>query len=199
MDYSVLKRNFENHKFKTAYFATKEEAADYLAGKIHGETVGFGGSMTAKEMGLYELLGKDNTVIWHWMASDAEAARSQARSATVYILSANGVSETGELVNIDGTGNRLAMSLYGPKKVIYVVGKNKIEPDLASAVKRAKNVASPKNAMRFGKKTPCVATGGERCFDCSSPERICNATLIVERAMTGMETEVIFIDEELGY
>lgn len=199
MDYAVLKKNFENHKFKTSYFATKEEAAAYLADKIHGEVVGFGGSMTAKEMGLYELLGVDNTVVWHWMTEKAEKGRREARAASVYILSANGVSETGELVNIDGTGNRLSMSLYGPKRTFYVIGKNKIEPDLASAMKRARNVASTKNAIRFGTKTPCVATGGERCFDCNSPERICNATVIIERAMTGMETELLFIDEELGY
>lgn len=199
MDYALLKKNFENHRFKTAYFATKEEAASYLADRIHCETVGFGGSMTAQEMGLYELLGKDNTVIWHWKSDDAQAARLRARDATVYILSANGVSATGELVNVDGTGNRLAASLFGPKKVVYVVGKNKIEPDLPSAMKRARNVAATKNAIRFNKKTPCVATGGERCFDCNSPERICNATVILERPMNGMETEILFIDEELGY
>lgn len=198
MDYQVLKKNFENHRFKTAYFATKEEAAAYLKETVRGETVGFGGSMTAKEMGLYELLGENNTVYWHWEEPGRETLL-KARDASVYILSANGVSETGELVNIDGTGNRLAMSLFGPKKVIYVIGKNKIAPDLASAIQRMRDTACTKNAMRFQKKTPCVANGGGKCFDCNSPERICNAMVIMARPMGGMEVELLFIDEELGF
>ncbi|MCI8511140.1 MAG: LUD domain-containing protein [Lachnospiraceae bacterium] len=198
MDYQTLKKNFENHRFKTAYFATKEEAADYLVKTVRGEVVGFGGSMSAKEMGLYERLSETNTVLWHWMGP-AQETRFLARDATVYILSANGASETGELVNIDGTGNRLAASLFGPKRTIYLIGKNKIEPDIAAAMKRARNVAAVKNAERFRTKTPCVASGGEKCFDCNSPERICNATVILERPMKGMETELLFIDEELGF
>ncbi|MCI8454634.1 MAG: LUD domain-containing protein [Lachnospiraceae bacterium] len=198
MDYQTLKKNFENHRFQTSYFATKEEAADYLVKMVRGETVGFGGSMSVKEMGLYERLGEMNTVLWHWVGP-AQKTRLLARDATVYILSANGVSETGELVNIDGTGNRLAASLFGPKRTIYLIGKNKIEPDLVSAMKRARNVAAVKNAERFQTKTPCVASGGEKCFACNSPERICNATVILERPMKGMETELLFIDEELGF
>lgn len=199
MDYSLLKKNFEAHRFHTSYFETKEEAAEYLTEQLKGETVGFGGSMTAKEMGLYEKLGRENKVIWHWEAEDPAKARLEARDASVYILSANGVSETGELVNIDGTGNRLAASLFGPKRVIYIVGKNKVEPDLHSAINRARNVAAVKNALRFGTKTPCVASGGEKCFECSSPERICNAMVILERPCTGMEVELVFINEDLGY
>lgn len=199
MDYSELKKNFENHRFHTSYFETKEAAAEYLAGEIQGETVGFGGSMTAKEMGLYEKLGKENTVIWHWEDKDPAEARLRARDASVYLLSANGVSATGELVNIDGTGNRLAASLFGPKRVYYLVGKNKIEPNLHAAIDRARNVAAAKNAVRFGKQTPCVASGGEKCFQCNSPERICNAMVILERPCTGMEVELVFINEDLGY
>ena len=119
--------------------------------------------------------------------------------STVYILSANGVSETGELVNIDGSGNRLAASLFGPKKVYYIIGKNKIEPDLKSAMDRARNTACTKNAMRFQIKTPCVANGGDKCYDCNSPARICNAFLILERPCSGMEVELLFVDEELGF
>ena len=119
--------------------------------------------------------------------------------STVYILSANGVAETGELVNIDGTGNRLAASLFGPKRVYYIIGKNKIAPDLASAVERARNTACTKNAMRFQIHTPCVADGGKKCYDCNSPERICNAFLILERPLNGMEVELLFVDEELGF
>lgn len=200
MNYQALKKNFEEHRFHTSYFAAKEEAAAYLKEKIHGEQVGFGGSMTLKAMGLDSILKEDNEVVWHWLDDmPAAEARRKAMNSTVYILSANGVSETGELVNIDGTGNRLSASLFGPKKVYYVIGKNKIAPDLPSAIRRARNIACTQNAMRFGVKTPCVANGGDRCYDCSSPMRICNATVILERPMVGMEIELLFVDEELGY
>lgn len=200
MNYEKLKNNFENHRFHTSYFETKEAAAAYLKERIHGELVGFGGSMTAKEMGLDEILKEDNEVVWHWRADmPADEARRKAMNSSVYILSANGVSETGELVNIDGTGNRLAASLYGPKRVYYVIGKNKIAPDLHGAIARANNIACTKNAMRFQTKTPCVANGGDKCYDCNSPARICNAMVILSRPCNGMEVELLFVDEELGY
>ena len=123
MDYGKLKKNFEDHRFLTSYFETREEAAAYLKEKIRGEKVGFGGSMTCQEMGLYELLKENNQVVWHWKDEmTAAEARRAAMDSTVYILSANGVSETGELVNIDGTGNRAAASLFGPERVFYVIG-----------------------------------------------------------------------------
>ena len=127
MDYGKLKKSFEDHRFLTSYFETKEEAASYLKEKIRGERVGFGGSMTCQEMGLYELLKENNQVIWHWKDElPAAEARRAAMDSTVYILSANGVSETGELVNIDGTGNRAAASLFGPERVFYVIGRNRL-------------------------------------------------------------------------
>lgn len=200
MDYQLLKKNFENHKFRTSCFETKEEAAAYLKETIHGERIGFGGSITIKEMGLDQILKEDNEVVWHWLSDmPAAEARRKAMNSTVYILSANGVSETGEIVNIDGTGNRVAASLFGPKRVFYVVGKNKIAPDLHSAINRAKNIACTKNAVRLGVKTPCAANGGDHCYDCNSPARICNATVILERPMNGTETEIVFVNEELGY
>ena len=113
MDYAVLKKNFENHRFHTSYFETKEEAAAYLSNQIKGEKVGFGGSITAKEMNLFEILGKDNEVIWHW--EQGPDARIKAKDSTVYILSANAAAATGQIINIDGTGNRLSESLFGPK------------------------------------------------------------------------------------
>lgn len=198
MDYQVLKKNFENHRFKTAYFDTKEEAAAYLKEKVNGVTVGFGGSITSQEMGLYDLLKENNTVCWHWQEPGKETLL-KAQNADVYILSANGVSETGEIVNIDGTGNRVAASIFGPQKVYYVVGKNKIAPDLHSAIRRAKDIAAAKNAVRLNRKTPCVANGGDKCYNCNSPERICNATVIIERPCGGMEVELLFVNEELGY
>ena len=196
MDYAVLKKNFEDHRFQTSYFETKEEAASYLKEQIVGKSVGFGGSVTTREMGLYEKLGENNQVYWHWEVPGPETYRN-AHNADVYILSANGVAETGEIINIDGTGNRLAASIFGPKKVYYIVGKNKIAPDIPSAIKRAKDIAAAKNAVRLNRKTPCAATGV--CHNCSSPDRICGMTLIVERPGTGMDVEILFVNEELGY
>ena len=198
MDYQLLKKNFESHRFQTSYFETKEEAAAYLKAQIHDTTVGFGGSITSKEMGLYELLGEKNTVYWHWEVPGRDTLKG-AQNTEVYILSANGVSETGELVNIDGTGNRVAASIFGPKKVYYIVGKNKIAPDLPSAMKRARDIAAAKNVVRLNRNTPCAANGGDQCYHCSSPERICNVTVIVERPSTGMEVEIVFVNEDLGY
>ena len=198
MEQELLKNNFERHGFKTSFFDTKEAASDYLKDQISGKKVAIGGSVTAQEMGLYEALSEKNEVIWHWKKAGRETL-VEARSAEVYITSANGVSKTGELVNIDGTGNRVAASLFGPKRVFYIVGKNKIAPDLSGALKRAKNIACTRNAVRLGVATPCAASADDHCYNCSSPARICNATVILERPMNGMEAEIVFINEELGY
>lgn len=198
MNYEVLKKNFENHGFGTAYFETKEEAASYLKEKVTGKTVAIGGSVTAKEMKLDEILPGTCELIWHWLEPGRETL-NKGRQAEVYISSANGISETGEIVNIDGTGNRVAMTVFGPEKLYFLVGRNKIRPDMHSALMRAKNVAAPKNAVRLNRKTPCVANGGDRCYDCVSPERICKATVILERPCSGIDTELLFINEDLGY
>lgn len=197
MNQEILKKNFENHGFKTIFFSTAKEAADYLSAQIRESSVSIGGSITVKEMGLAERLRENNEVIWHWDIPGRETLL-QAREAKVYLTSANGVSETGELVNIDGTGNRVSQTLYGPEKIYFIVGSNKIEPDLARAMERAKNVAAPKNAHRLGSATPCAAKG-DRCYNCNSPGRICRSTVIIERPSNGMEAEIVFVDEALGY
>lgn len=198
MNRELLKKNFEAHGFLPVFFDTKEEALHYLTGELKGKKIAFGGSVTVQQMGLAEALAAENEVIWHWLAPGPETLK-QAREAEIYITSANAVSETGELVNIDGTGNRVAQTLFGPEKTYFVVGKNKLSPDLAAAMDRARNVAAPKNAVRLSRKTPCAVSGGEKCFRCSSPENICHATVILERPCGPMKVEVVFIDEELGY
>ena len=198
MDRELIKKNFENKGFKVSFFDTKEAAADYLYGSLEGKKLAFGGSSTLKDMGLYEKLSEKNEVIWHWIENTRET-KMKALTVDVYLLSANGVSAKGDLVNIDGAGNRVAAALFGPGKVVYVIGKNKIEADLEAAMFRARNVASPKNAMRFGLDTPCVKAGGTKCFDCNHPQRICNGFTIVSRPMMKQEVEVLFIDEELGF
>lgn len=195
-DLSKAKEALEQRGFTARVFPTGAEAAAYLDGAVDGVTVGFGGSMTAKELGLHEKLASHNTVHWHWTGGPAE--RETAMHTDVYITSANGLAETGEIVNIDGAGNRVASTLYGHKKVYFVVGRNKLAPTYDEALWRARNIAAPKNAQRLGKKTPC-AVKGDRCYDCKSPERICRGLVVLWRPMMDMETEVILIDEDLGF
>lgn len=194
-DWTKLTKNLEERDFTVRTFATAAEAADYLDREIDGVSVGFGGSMTVQEMGLYPRLAAHNNALWHW----DKAGLAEAAVTDVYITSVNGLAETGELINIDGTGNRVASTLFGHKKVYFVVGKNKIAPDYDKALWRARNIASPKNAQRIGVNTPCAAKG-DRCYDCKSPQRICRGLVVLWEKPKAIETmEVILIDEELGY
>lgn len=194
-DWSKLTKNLEERDFTVRAFATAAEAADYLDREIDGVSVGFGGSMTVQEMGLYPRLAAHNNAVWHW----DKAGLEQAAVTDVYISSVNGLAETGELINIDGTGDRVASTLFGHKKVYFIVGKNKIAPDYDKALWRARNIASPKNARRIGVNTPC-AVKGDRCYDCKSPQRICRGLVVLWEKPKAIEhMEVILIDEELGY
>ena len=190
-----VKKNLEARGFTTGIFATAAEAADYLDSVIDRTTVGFGGSMTLQQMGLYERLGSHNEVHWHWKEGAAE--RPAAARAAVYLSSANGLAETGEIINIDGAGNRVASTLYGHDKVYLVIGRNKLAPTYEEALWRARNIAAPQNARRLGKKTPC-AVKGDRCYDCKSPDRICRGLVVLWGPMMGMETEILLVDEDLG-
>lgn len=200
MAFEELKKRLEQNGYKVSVFATGAEAADYLDSEIDGKTVGIGGSMTITEIGLPDRLAKHNTVCSHWRSEGdpAEAIR-QAMTTEVYLLSANAIAEdTGEILNIDGTGNRVASSLFGHKKVYFVAGKNKVSPDYVHALWRLRNVVAPKNAKRLGRNTPC-AVNGDRCYDCNSPERICNALVVFYKKIRSMDAEVILVDEDLGY
>lgn len=197
MDYLQIKQNFERHGFTTQFFSTKEAACCYLVGILQNQTIGFGGSETLREMGLFEALQQKNVVIWHNKIPGL-AVRKLANCSAVYITSANAITETGEIFNIDGTGNRVAMTAFGPQSCYYVVGKNKITANVNEAYSRCKNVAAPLNAKRLGVKTPC-AVKGNKCYDCNSPERICRIISVIERAPLGMKCELIFVDEDLGF
>ncbi|MCI2055905.1 MAG: lactate utilization protein [Oscillibacter sp.] len=196
-DFTTVCKALEGHGFTVKAFSTKEEAAAYLNQQIDGVSVGLGGSVTLDAMGLFESLGQHNTVYWHWK-QDAASARASAANADVYLSSVNGLAETGELINIDGTGNRVASMLYGHKKVYFVVGRNKLAPTYDEALWRARNIAAPKNAQRLMQKTPC-AIQGDRCYDCKSPDRICRGLAVLWEPMMGIETEVVLVDEDLGY
>ena len=201
MDFTKVKSTLEARGFKVSAFPTAAEAARYLNGQIDGVSVSFGGSVTLEQMGLFESLGQHNEVLSHWhvpAGKDPAEIRAKAMTTEVYLTSANGLAETGEIVNIDGTGNRVSGMLFGHKKVYFVVGRNKLAPDYDGALWRARNIAAPKNAQRLGTRTPCAARG-DRCYDCKSPQRICRGLVVLWEAMKGCETEVVLVDEELGY
>jgi len=197
-----LKSTLEKLGYTVSLFENKEKAADYLNGQIDATSVGFGGSVSLKEMNLYEKLASHNKVFWHnypipegMTAADVIKAASQAE---LYISSVNGLAMTGEIINIDGRCNRVSETLYGHKKVYFVVGKNKIAPDYDSALFRARNIAAPKNAQRLKLKTPC-AVKGDKCYNCKSPDRICNALTVFWSKPYGSQYEILLVDENLGY
>lgn len=191
-------KNLENRGFCVHRFATGAEAADYLVREVHGTTVGIGGSVTIDTLGVYDRLCAGNEVFWHWKSA-APDTRERAGKAETYLCSANGVSETGEIVNIDGYGNRVTGTIYGPRRVFLVVGKNKIASDLNGAIDRARSIAAPLNARRLKRDTPC-AKGELRCYDCRSREKVCGVMTVFFMPPTSIkEFHVLLVDEDLGY
>ncbi len=201
MAFDVVRENLLKRGFAVSCFDCAEAAAEYLDAQIDQTTVGFGGSVTLEQMGLYEKLEAHNEVTWHQrMPKDktSQEVRMKANAAEVYVSSVNGLAESGEIINIDGTGNRIASIFYGHKKVYLVVGQNKIAKDYDSALYRARNVASPLNAKRLGMNTPC-AVNADRCYDCNSKDRICRGLSVLWEKPMGADIEVVLIAEDLGY
>lgn len=194
--------NLEAHEWKVTYFETASEAAAYLDGEIDGKTVGFGDSATLAAMEMNRLLSAHNTVADPAAAKDnAEFLRiaKEALTTEVFLTSVNALSQTGEMVNIDGTGNRVAGSLFGHEAVFFVAGANKIVPTLDDALFRARNIAAPLNTSKKGYATPC-AVKGNRCYNCSAPRRICNAVTIYLQKMNNIDrAEIVLIGESLGF
>lgn len=195
-DFTAVEQALRQRGYTVRVFDSGEAAADYLNGAIDGVSVGIGGSVTVQQLGLYDRLAQHNQVYWHWQGGPEQ--RDKAAGADVYLTSANGLAETGEILNIDGTGNRVASGLFGHEKVYFIVGRNKVAPDYDAALWRARNIAAPKNAQRLGRKTPCAAKG-DRCYNCKSPERICRALVVYWEKPNSMDMEVVLVDEDLGY
>lgn len=188
--------------FETLIFNTGAQAVEYVRKDIpQGNSVAFGGSMTAKQLGLSDLMREDgHTVLWHWEAApeNRPAVLREAMLADTYICSANALTDDGLMVQIDGTGNRVAAMCYGPKTVYVLIGRNKlVSGGYAQAVSRIKQVACPANARRLGLATPCAETG--KCNAGACKRSMCHAFLALEGAPTGNHMKVILIDEELGY
>ncbi len=184
----------------TGYYApTKADALCMALTLIpEGSSVTNGGCMSAEEIGLLDAVkGGNYRYINRDTAADKRAAMLDAYDADVYLASCNAVSRDGVLVNIDGNSNRVSAIAYGPKKVIFVVGMQKIAPDVDSAIKRARNTAAPLNATRLHCATPCVKTGS--CADCLTPDTICCQFLLTRYSRHKDRIHVIFVGEEVGY
>ena len=194
--FDKAEKNLKANGFAVKVFSTGAEAAAYLDKELDGVSIGIGGSATVRDLGLYELLEKHNQVYWHWK-QEPDEARSKAMTADVYLCSANALAETGEIVNMDGNCNRVASTLFGHKKVVFLIGRNKLAPDYEQAVWRTRNVASPKRAQQMGAKTPC-AVKADRCYNCKSPGRVCRGLVTLLGPSMAMDYEILLIDEDLG-
>ena len=184
----------------TGYYAETKEEALRLALQLipEGATVVMGGAASVKEIGLLDALKAGNyNFVDRDAATDPRAAMLAAYDADVFLSSANAMTEDGVLVNVDGNANRVSAIACGPKKVLFIVGMNKVCPDPDSALKRARNVAAPINAQRFGLTTPCTKTGA--CMNCKSPDTICCQILFTRYSRHTDRIHVILVGESLGF
>ena len=184
----------------TGWYAEDREAAlkQALALIPEGSSVTMGGAMSAHEIGLVAALKAGNyNFIDRDAYADKRAAMLAAYDADVFLAGANAITEDGVMVNIDGNANRVSAIAQGPKKVVFIVGMNKVCPDPDTAMKRARNVAAPINAQRFGLNTPCSKTGA--CMDCKSPDTICCQFLITRYSKHRDRIHVILVNDNLGF
>ena len=188
MNYAKTVEALKRRGYEAVAVATGAEAAAIVMKEAEGAaSVGWGGSESIKEIGVRDAL-----------AASGKEIRDHQTIMDLFLLSANAITEDGVIVNIDGTGNRVAASIFGPKRVVYVVGRNKIVAGgVLEAIGRAKRSACPPNCRRLSKKTPCAEKG--LCADCDSPDRICKVTAVFDRCPTHTSTLVILVDEDLGY
>ena len=197
----VLVRNLRSRHFDAWYCSTREEALEKALDLIPaGASVGWGGAMSAQQIGLmdavhagaFRVIDRDRTTT---MEERVQAMRD-CLGVDVFITGANGLSMDGQMVNIDGTGNRVAAIVYGPGSVLVIAGMNKVEDTLEAAVTRARTVAAPMNKQRFPFKTPCDVTGS--CADCKSEECICNQILITRHCRPAGRIKFLLVGEDLG-
>jgi len=194
----ALKKN----NFSCSVLEDRAQAEQYLVNLVgRGASVGLGGSVTIETLGLRAgLEDAGNTIITHTPSMDRETKIKtwlQAQSADFYFASPQAVTMKGELILLDGNGNRAAACIYGPKKVILAAGINKLVKDLEQGMWRMKNISAIANNIRLKRDNPCVKTG--RCQDCASPERICNVLTVLQKKPALTDIEVVLVNEELGY
>lgn len=184
----------------TGYYAPSAEEAKKIALNLipEGSTVTMGGGMSVHEIGLVDALKNGNyDFLDRDKAEDKRAAMLAAYDADFFLSSCNAITEDGVLINIDGNSNRVSAIAQGPKKVLFIVGMNKVCSDVDGALKRARNVAAPINAQRFGLNTPCSKTGS--CMDCKSPDTICCQFLITRFSRHADRIHVILVNDTLGF
>ena len=209
MNENITKRNallagkvikgLESRNMTGYYAATREEAKELALGLIpEGSSVTMGGATSAHEIGLVDALKEgDYNFIDRDAYADKRAAMLMAYDADVFLSSVNAMTEDGVLVNIDGNSNRVSAIAQGPRKVVFIVGMNKVCKDVDGALKRARNVAAPTNAQRFGLSTPCCRTGC--CMDCKSPDTFCWQFLITRFSRHAGRIHVILVNDVLGF
>ena len=182
----------------TGYYAEDKEAALKQALELIEEnsTISMGGCMSAHEIGLVQALQEGNYQYLDRSKMEPREGLLAAYDSDVFLSSANAMTSDGILVNIDGNSNRVSCIAQGPKKVVFIVGMNKVCSDLDAAMKRARNVAAPANAQRFEVKTPCKTAG--KCFDCKSPDTICCQFLITRYSRHKDRIHVILVNDTLG-
>jgi len=195
--------NLKKNGFRAFFFSSLSEAKAHIAADISAcESFGFGGSDTTRQLGLIDELKQQNKIVYdHWeeglSSEDTLEIRRRQSACDCFFCSANAISLTGEVVNVDGVGNRTNAMAFGPGKVIIVAGINKLTADLQTALQRVKNVAGPMRAKSLNMKTPCAETG--ICTDCNSPQRICRITTILHRKPMLTDITVVIINEALGF
>ena len=197
----VLVKNLQSRHFEAYYCTTKEEGLEKALSLIPaGDTVGWGGTLTCQQIGLIDAVRAGD---FHAMDRDAcktpeerEQLMRQTLLCDTFLTGANAISMDGQMVNIDGNGNRVAAIVYGPKQVIVVAGMNKVEDTLEAAITRARTVAAPMNQQRFGHPNPCGATG--TCADCKSETCICNHILVTRHCRPVGKIKFVLIGEDLG-
>ena len=190
--------------FTAFYLENSAKASEFiLESAASAETIGCGGSLSLSEMGIYEkLLALGKTVLDHCASNLSKEEKMRIRKAQLtsdlFLSGINALTKDGEIVNIDGVGNRVSAMIFGPKKVLLVAGRNKIVAgSIGDALARIRKIAAPQNCKRLGRQTPCAITG--ECADCQSPERICRVTTIISFPPLATDLTVLVVNEDLGF
>jgi len=196
-------KSLQKNGFEAIYCENKEAARRNIIDEAsNADTIGFGGSMTVQELGMgHELATMGKRLLQHnqpgLTREESMAIRRLQLSCDLFLTSTNAITLSGQLVNVDGVGNRVGAMVFGPKKVIVAAGRNKIVDDLDCALKRIKNIATPANARRLNLKLPCGVTG--YCNDCNTPDCICRVTVIIDKKPSLSDIRVLIINDDLGY
>lgn len=195
-------KNMEKRNFEGYYAATADEAREKVLSLMEeGASIGWGGTMTMEEIGVFDAIKEKNYILIDRTAAKTPEERREIYARTVladyYLMSTNAITLEGELINIDGNGNRLACLMQGPEHVIIVAGMNKVVSDVESGYLRVKDMASPPNCVRLNRKTPCAVTG--QCEDCYAPDCICSHTVVTRRCNIPGRIKIILVGDVLGY